>query len=47
MWSDSHAEKLIDDWDGRRKNFGRPIPVFKSARKTIEGKERFGFDGWW
>ena len=42
IWLHTNAEKLIDDWNGAKKNYGRPIPVFQA-----NSRKYFEFGGWW
>ncbi|WVQ79033.1 hypothetical protein IAT38_001125 [Cryptococcus sp. DSM 104549] len=44
LWSHSNMEKLIADWEGPKKNFGRPIPVFTPANRA---NYHTIFNGWW
>ncbi len=44
LWTHTNADKLIKDWDGEKKNFGRPIPVFKAVQFR---RDQVGFEGWW
>ncbi|WVW79973.1 hypothetical protein I302_101946 [Kwoniella bestiolae CBS 10118] len=46
IWTHTNAEKLIEDFVGRRKNFDRPIPVFRSWRGK-DRRDEFEFIGWW
>ncbi|WWC60141.1 uncharacterized protein I303_102705 [Kwoniella dejecticola CBS 10117] len=46
LWTHTNAHKLIGDYEGSRRNFGRPIPVFKSW-KGRDRRDEFEFIGWW
>jgi hypothetical protein len=45
LWIHTNAEKFIDDYENeKKKNFGRPIPVFAQVR----GRHKIvTFIGWW
>lgn len=47
LWSHTDAQKLIDDEQGLRKNFGRPIPVFLSHGRRSDPGFKTSFQGWW
>ncbi|WWD16656.1 hypothetical protein CI109_101086 [Kwoniella shandongensis] len=43
LWSHTNAEMLIEDWQGDKKNFERPLPVFKGWK----GRQyEYEFHGW-
>ncbi|WWC99138.1 hypothetical protein V866_006033 [Kwoniella sp. B9012] len=46
LWTHTNADKLIEDHEGKRKNFDRPIPVFRSWRGH-DHRAEFEFIGWW
>jgi hypothetical protein len=43
LWVHTNADKLIADWEGDRKNFGRPMPVFEQMQGS---RSHFTFSGW-
>ncbi|WRT65537.1 uncharacterized protein IL334_002482 [Kwoniella shivajii] len=43
MWLHNNCEKLIEDYNDMKKNFGRPIPVFEGQGRM----GNFNFTGWW
>ncbi|WRT65538.1 uncharacterized protein IL334_002483 [Kwoniella shivajii] len=43
MWIHAASEQLIEDFNGSRKNFRRPIPLFEGKAR----KGNFIFKGWW
>ena len=43
LWVHTSAEYIIEDEEGERKNFGRPLPVFQHA----QARDTFRFAGWW
>ncbi|OCF34696.1 hypothetical protein I317_03771 [Kwoniella heveanensis CBS 569] len=59
VWTHTNADILIEDFEGARKNFGRPIPVFQWRRGGYRRQnprdwtprqsndDRFEFIGWW
>ncbi|WWC87716.1 uncharacterized protein L201_002608 [Kwoniella dendrophila CBS 6074] len=46
IWTHTNADKLIEDFKGEKKNFDRPVPVFKSWRGG-DRRDDFEFIGWW
>lgn len=44
LWSHTGSEIMVDDWQSRKINFGRPIPVFGGGSTK---KDRIVFLGWW
>ena len=45
LWTHTNADKMMSDWKGKKRNFGRPIPVFPPFK--VGWKEQVNFDGWW
>jgi hypothetical protein len=44
LWSHTGSEIMVEDWNGDKVNFGRPIPVFGGGSTR---KDKFVFLGWW
>ena len=44
MWMHTGAAKMIEDFEGGRRNFGRPIPMFRSFKASNIDME---WHGWW
>lgn len=44
LWMHTGAEELLADFQGEKKNFLRPIPVFQAVRRN---SGQVDFAGWW
>jgi hypothetical protein len=42
IWVHTHAAMMMADYEGKKVNFGRPIPVFKESHR----KRSIAFVGW-